>query len=262
MGMMARSSEADINVIALIGERGREVAEFIHNDLGPEGLKRSIVIVATSDEPALVRMRAAFIAQTMAEYFRDKGLNVMLMMDSLTRFAMASREIGLALGEPPTSKGYTPSIYSQLPKLLERAGIIQNGGSITGFYTILSEGDDILDPIADAVRAIVDGHIVLSRDLTKIGHYPPIDVLQSLSRVMKQVVSNDHYHEAQRLRRAVALYKDAEDFIRLGVYQKGQDVELDKVVERWPRIIQFLTQGASDSVSSTVTMKELSGLGV
>lgn len=242
MGMSARNTIADVNVIGLIGERGREVREFIERDLGPEGLKRSVVVVATSDAPALMRMRAAFVTTTIAEYFRDKGLNVLLMMDSLTRFAMASREVGLSLGEPPTVKGYTPSLFSTLPKLLERVGNANGEGSITGLYTVLTEGDDIQDPIADAVRAIVDGHIVLSRKLTAKGHYPPIDVLESISRLMTQVTSPEQQAAAQKIRHLLSLYNDMEDYIKIGVYSPGKNQELDMAVNCHEAINQFLKQ--------------------
>ncbi|MGE5806124.1 MAG: FliI/YscN family ATPase, partial [Ignavibacteria bacterium] len=215
LGMIARNTNADINVITLIGERGREVREFIEKDLGEEGLKRSVVIAATSDKSALIRMKGAFIGTTIAEYFRDQGMNVVLMMDSVTRFAMAQREIGLTVGEPPTTKGYTPSVFALLPKLLERAGSISNG-SITGFYTVLVDGDDMNEPIADAVRSILDGHIVLSRKLANSGQYPAVDPLQSLSRVMPDVVDNDHRKRAMAFNEILSVYKEAEDLINIG----------------------------------------------
>ncbi len=254
MGMMARNASADVNVIGLIGERGREVREFLENDLGEEGLKKSIVIVATSDQPALVRMRAAFVTTSIAEYFRDQGKKVLIMMDSLTRFAMASREVGLSMGEPPTSKGYTPSLFSILPKLLERVGTTDGDGSITGLYTVLTEGDDIQDPIADAVRAIVDGHIVLSRKLNSMGHYPPIDVLQSLSRVMKNVVSKDHNAVMTELRRSMALYAEMEDFIKIGVYTPGKNPELDDAIAKVKEIELFLRQDVSEATKMAETL--------
>lgn len=248
MGMAARNAKADVNVIGLIGERGREVREFLENDLGEEGLKRSVVVIATSDAPPLVRMRAAFVATSIAEFFRDQGLSVLLMMDSLTRFAMASREVGLSLGEPPTVKGYTPSIFSALPKLLERAGTTPGLGSITGLYTILTEGDDLQDPIADAVRSIVDGHIVLSRRLSTMGHYPPIDVLQSISRVMKNVVPPAFYEVMTRVRRAISLYEEMEDYIKMGVYAAGKNPELDQTVGLIEEIRRYLKQDVSEKM--------------
>ncbi|EKD41666.1 MAG: hypothetical protein ACD_73C00593G0004 [uncultured bacterium] len=254
LGMIARNASADINVIGLIGERGREVREFIERDLGEEGLKRSIIVVATSDAPALVRMRAAFVTMTIAEYFRDLGKNVLVMMDSLTRFAMATREVGLSLGEPPTSKGYTPSLFSILPKLLERAGTSDGVGSITGLYTVLTEADDIQDPIADAVRAIVDGHIVLSRKLNTLGHFPPIDILQSLSRVMSTVVKEDHKDMARKLRRCLALYFDSEDFIKIGIYQPGKNEELDTAVNKFKDLEVFLRQRVDEKAPFTETV--------
>ena len=215
LGMMARNTTADVNVIALIGERGREVKEFIERDLGPEGRKRSIVIAATSDQSPLVRIRGAFLATAIAEYFREKGKDVLLMMDSVTRFAMAQREIGLAVGEPPTTKGYPPSVFAYLPKLLERAGNSDSLGSLTGFYTVLVEGDDPLDPIGDAVRSIVDGHILLDREIAAQGHYPAVDVLRSKSRVMVDVASNTHQENAKKLIQTLSTYKEAEDLINI-----------------------------------------------
>lgn len=249
MGMIARNARADVNVIGLIGERGREVREFLENDLGAEGLKRSVVVVATSDAPPLVRMRAAFVATSIAEYFRDQGLSIMLMMDSLTRFAMASREVGLSLGEPPTVKGYTPSLFSTLPKILERAGTTEGNGSITGLYTILTEGDDLQDPIADTVRSIVDGHIVLSRKLATLGHYPPIDILQSISRVMKNVIPEEQFKAMSIVRRAISLYEEMEDYIKMGVYVSGKNTELDKAIANIKAIQHFLKQGVEEHTS-------------
>ncbi|MBX7148457.1 FliI/YscN family ATPase [bacterium] len=257
LGMMARNTKADINVIALIGERGREVKEFLTHDLGEAGLARSVVVVATSDTPALVRMRAAFLATTVAEYFRDKGLNVLLMMDSLTRFAMASREVGLSVGEPPTMKGYTPSLFATLPRLLERAGRCEGEGSITGLYTILTEGDDIQDPIADAVRAIVDGHIVLSRKLASMGHYPPIDVLGSISRVMSMVVGKEHKKYSLILRRLLALYIEMEDYIKIGVYVPGKNPELDVAVAKYEELKRFLIQPIEEKTSYEETIARM-----
>ena len=221
MGMIARSTNSDVNVIALIGERGREVREFIENVLGEEGLKKSVIIAVTSDQSPLLRMRGAFVATAIAEHFSNQGQDVMLMMDSLTRFAMAQREIGLNAGEPVTTKGYTPSVFGLLPKLLERAGHFNNGGSITGLYTVLVEGDDMDDPIADSVRSIVDGHIVLDRRLAQRGHFPAVDVLQSASRVMSNVINEEHSQLARAGRAAMALYRENEDLIRIGAYQGG-----------------------------------------
>lgn len=246
MGMMARNTSCDISVIALLGERAREVRDFIEEDLGPEGLKRSVVIVATSDTPPLIRMRCAFVATAIAEYFRDQGKKVLLLMDSITRFAMASREVGLSIGEPPTSRGYTPSTFTVMPKLLERAGTTDHNGSITGFYTVLTEGDDINDPIADNVRSIVDGHVVLSRKLANEGHYPAIDVLQSLSRVMKDVVTSEHIDSALRLRALLATYKEMEDYINIGAYTPGKNSDVDEAIKKIQHIKQFLVQKVSE----------------
>lgn len=246
LGMMARSSSADVNVIALIGERGREVREFIEKDLGEEGLKRSVVVVATSDQSPLVRMRGAFLATTLAEYFSQKKHDTLLMMDSVTRFAMAQREVGLNLGEPPASKGYTPSVFSLLPKLLERAGSFENKGSITGLYTVLVEGDDMDEPVTDAVRSIVDGHIVLSRKLAQKGHFPAIDVLQSASRVMRSVTDDQHQQDAQVLRECLATYKEAEDLINIGAYQQGSNPKIDIALQANEPLTHFLRQGFKD----------------
>lgn len=246
LGMLARNANADVNVIALIGERGREVREFIENDLGPEGLKKSVVVVVTSDHSPLIRMRGAFVATTIAEYFASLGKNVLLMMDSVTRFAMASREIGLSAGEPPASKGYTPSVFANLPKLLERAGSFEGEGSITGLYTVLVEGDDMNEPIADSVRSIVDGHIVLSRALAQKGHYPAVDVLQSASRVFKSVTSTEHQRLAQVLRETLAIYKEAEDLINIGAYKPGSNPRIDKAVKLIDPVNNFLKQAVTD----------------
>lgn len=227
MGMIARHTVADVIVIALIGERGREVREFIERNLGEEGLKKSVVVAATSDSPALVRIRGAHLATTIAEYFRDKGLDVVLIMDSITRFAMSLREVGLAAGEPPSAKGYTPSVFIQIPKLLERTGNLEKKGSITGIYTVLVEGDDMNEPIADSVRSIVDGHIILSRDLAHKGHYPAVDVLSSISRVMYDIVESDHLNMARKLVKVLATYRDAEDLINIGAYVDGTDPQID-----------------------------------
>jgi flagellum-specific ATP synthase len=245
LGMIARDTSADVNVIALVGERGREVGEFIDRELGPEGLQRSVVIVATSDQPALIRIKAAFMATAIAEHFRDKGLDVMLLMDSVTRLAMAQREVGLAIGEPPTTKGYTPSVFAMLPKLLERAG---NGktGSITGLYTVLVEGDDMNEPVADAVRSILDGHIVLSRRLASAGHYPAIDVLESVSRVMPMVTTEVHRLAAQRLLDLLATYRESEDLINIGAYVKGSNPRIDQAIGMINNIRAFLRQRADE----------------
>jgi len=248
LGQMARNTKADINVIALVGERGREVKEFIEHDLGPEGLKRSVVIVATSDESPLVRMRAAFVATTVAEYFANQGLDVLCMMDSVTRFAMAQREIGLNVGEPAATKGYPPSVFALLPKMLERMGSFQKG-SITGLYTVLVEGDDMDDPIGDAVRSIVDGHIVLTRKLAHRGHFPAIDVLQSTSRVMRSVVSDDHVKMSQKIRELLAIYQEAEDLINVGAYKQGNNPKIDLAVRLMDRINQYLRQDINDSTT-------------
>lgn len=242
LGMMAKRSAADINVIALIGERGREVREFIENELGPEGMARSVVVVSTSDDSALVRIRAALAATAIAEYFKDQGANVLLIMDSVTRFSMAQREIGLAAGEPPSSKGYTPSVFALLPKLLERAGKFADGGSITGFYTVLVEGDDMNEPIADAVRSILDGHIVLSRALAAQNHYPCIDVLNSASRLFSTVADKDHRTAAGKVRELLASYQKAEDLINIGAYQMGSNRTIDLAIARREEINQFLIQ--------------------
>ncbi|MCX7992092.1 MAG: type III secretion system ATPase SctN [Fimbriimonadales bacterium] len=241
MGMIARNTTAEVNVIALIGERGREVREFIEDSLGEEGLQRSVLVVATSDQPAIVRQKAAFTATAIAEYFRDQGRQVVLMMDSLTRLAMAQREIGLSAGEPPAARGYTPSVFALMPRLLERAGNNAKG-SITGIYTVLVDGDDLNDPIADTARAILDGHIVLSRTLTQQGHYPPIDVLASLSRVMPNIVSPEHQQAANRLRQLLAAYREAEDLIAIGAYQQGANPLVDIAIARMDAIRQFLCQ--------------------
>jgi flagellum-specific ATP synthase len=256
LGMIARYTSADINVIALIGERGREVREFIENDLGEEGLKRSIIIVSTSDQPALVRIRAAFAATAAAEYFRDRGYNVMLMMDSVTRFAMAQREVGLAAGEPPSSKGYTPSVFSLLPKLLERSGKFTKG-SITAFYTVLVEGDDMNDPIADSVRSILDGHIVLDRELASRGHYPCIDVLSSVSRLMAHLVDENIKKAAYEIRDLLATYKKSEDLINIGAYKRGSNPRIDTAIDRNEVINTFLKQRAEEPSQLSATHQQL-----
>ena len=246
LGMIARNAKADINVIALIGERGREVREFIENDLKKEGLERSILVVATSDQPPLIRMKGALLATSIAEYFRDKGKDVMLMMDSLTRFSMAQREVGLAVGEPPVTKGYTPSVFAVLPKLLERAGN-SDKGSITGLYTVLVDGDDMNEPIADAVRGILDGHIVLSRGIANKNHYPAIDILASVSRVMSAITTDEHKVAAKRLRDVLATYKEAEDLINIGVYSKGTNSKIDYAIDKIDAINSFLCQGMEEN---------------
>ncbi len=246
MGMIARQSKADLNVIALIGERGREVTEFIERDLGEEGLKRSVVIAVTSDESPVLRARGAYVATTIAEYFRDKGLNVLLMMDSVTRFGMALREIGLAAGEPPTTKGYTPSVFSQMPRLLERAGAKRNSGSITGLYTVLVEGNDFDDPIADHVRSVVDGHIVLSRDLATKNHYPAVDVLSSVSRLVHAICDSRDLEMNAQVRSILATYKNAEDLINIGGYRKGTNPEWDRAILLYPKVIEFLKQSVNE----------------
>ena len=260
MGMIARNTSADVTVIALIGERGREVREFIEKSLGDEGVKKSVVIVATSDSPALVRIRGAYLATTMAEYFRDKGLDVVLMMDSVTRFAMSLREIGLAAGEPPSAKGYTPSVFTQLPKLLERAGTIEKSGSITGIYNVLVEGEDMNDPIADSIRSTVDGHIVLSRNLSHRGHYPAVDILASISRVMKNIVTREHLDAAKRLIKILSTYKEAEDLINIGAYVDGSDPEIDFAKKMINKINSFLQQDIDQHVPFKESVDRLKAL--
>ncbi|MBM7608358.1 flagellar protein export ATPase FliI [Ureibacillus composti] len=259
LGMIARNTRADLNVIALIGERGREVREFIERDLGPEGLSRSIVVAATGDQPALMRIKGAFTATAIAEYFRDRGLNVMLMMDSVTRVAMAQREIGLATGEPPAQKGYTPSVFAILPKLLERTGTNLKG-SITAFYTVLVDGDDMNEPIADTVRGILDGHIVLDRTLANKGQYPAINVLKSVSRLMNHISSNEHVRAAERLRELYYTYSKSEDLINIGAYKRGTSKEIDESIQYEPLITSFLKQGFRDKVTLEDTVNELIAL--
>lgn len=256
LGMIARNTQADLNVIALIGERGREVREFIERDLGSEGLKRSIVVAATSDQPALMRIKGAFTATAIAEYFRNRGLNVMLMMDSVTRVAMAQREIGLATGEPPAQKGYTPSVFAILPKLLERTGTNENG-SITAFYTVLVDGDDMNEPIADTVRGILDGHIVLDRNLANKGQYPAINVLKSVSRLMNHVAEPEHKKAAERLRELYYTYDKSEDLINIGAYKRGTSKEIDEAIYYEPLITAYLKQGYLDKVTLIESMNEL-----
>ena len=245
LGMFARNTKADINVIALIGERGREVREFVERDLGVEGMKRSVVVVATSDKPALIRNKAAKTATAIAEYFRDQGKDVLLMMDSLTRFSMAQREIGLASGEPPVTRGYPPSVYSEMPKLLERAGMAEKG-SITGLYTVLVDGDDFNEPITDTARSILDGHIMLSRKLGHKNHYPAIDVLQSISRVMGQIATREHKQLAGKLKTVMATYNEAEDLINIGAYKPGSNKNIDFAVSKIDEVNEFLCQGVDE----------------
>ncbi len=248
IGMIARNTEAEVNVICLVGERGREVRDFIERDLGAEGLKRSVLVVSTSDQPSLVRLKAAYVATAIAEYFRDRGKKVMLMMDSITRFARALREVGLAVGEPPARQGYTPSVFSTLPRLLERSGN-SDKGSITAFYTILVAGDDMNEPIADETRAILDGHIVLSRALAARSHYPAIDVSESISRVMDSIVDDDHRVAAQQLREVVANYEKERDLILIGAYEEGSDPKVDYAIEKIDEVNEFLKQGVEDRVA-------------
>lgn len=259
LGMIARNTSADVNVIALVGERGREVRDFIERDLGDEGLSRSVVVVATSDQPALVRVKAALVAHAVAEYFRNEGLDVLLMMDSVTRFCFAQREVGLAVGEPPATKGYTPSVYAILPRLLERSGNSEHG-SITGLYTVLVEGDDMSDPVADQVRSILDGHIVLSRELAERGHYPAVDVLASISRVMIDIVPREQMNAASKLRETLAVYKDAQDLINIGAYADGSNPKIDYAKSMVDRINTFLKQDIDEKVSYDKTCGVLKGM--
>lgn len=260
LGMMAKYARADVNVIALIGERGREVREFIERDLGKEGLARSVIVVVTSDQSPLLRMRGAFVATTIAEYFCRQGKNVLLMMDSVTRFAMAMREIGLAVGEPPTTKGYTPSVFATLPRLLERAGRFQDQGSITGLYTVLVDGDDMTEPVADSVRSILDGHIVLSRDIAARNHYPAIDVLNSASRVMRDIVTPRHLELAGKARTVLSTYNDAEDLINIGAYAHGSNPQIDFAISKIEDINTFLQQRFDETTTLKQTKEELGNL--
>ncbi len=260
MGMIARNTDADVTVVALIGERGREVREFVERSLGLEGIKKSVVIVATSDTPALVRIRGAYLATSIAEYFRDRGMDVILIMDSITRFAMSLREVGLAAGEPPSAKGYTPSVFTKIPKLVERAGNLDGGGSITGIYNVLVEGDDMTEPVTDAVRSTVDGHIVLSRQLAQRAHYPAVDVLASVSRVMKDIVDTEHYESAKRLIKVLATYREAEDLINIGAYVEGSDPEIDYAKKMIGRINSFLQQGIQEKITLKDSIKRLKAL--
>lgn len=259
LGMIARYCEADVIVIGLIGERGREVLEFIEGDLGPEGYKKSVVVCATSDQPPLVRLKGAFVATAIAEYFRDQGKKVVLMMDSVTRFAMAQREIGLATGEPPTTKGYTPSVFAMLPKLLERSGMSEKG-SITAFYTVLVEGDDMNEPIADAVRGILDGHIVLSRKIAAENHFPAIDIQNSVSRVMKEIVEEDHYILSGKVKENLAVYEESKDLINVGAYKAGSNPILDNAVRLNGPIKDFLKQGIDERYSQDETIEILESI--
>ncbi|MFA5839375.1 MAG: flagellar protein export ATPase FliI [Candidatus Margulisiibacteriota bacterium] len=259
MGMIARNAEADVNVIALVGERGREVRDFLEESLGEEGLKKSVVVVATSDQPPLIRLKAAFVATAISEYFRNQGNKVILMMDSVTRFAMAQREIGLASGEPPTTKGYTPSVFALLPRLMERSGT-SVVGTITAFYTILVEGDDFNEPIADHARSILDGHIVLSRALAARNHYPAIDVPHSVSRLMSNLASQDQKNAAGKLREVLARYDEAEDLINIGAYVKGSNPKIDFAISKIEQVNGFLRQGTFEKVGFEDTVNRLIGI--
>ena len=261
LGMMAKNTSADLNVIALIGERGREVKEFIEEILGPEGMKRSIVIAATSEQPSLVKIKAAFVATTIAEYFGDKGMNVLFMLDSITRIAMAQREVGLAIGEPPATRGYTPSVFALMPKLMERAGT-NEFGTITGLYTVLVEGDDFNEPISDTSRSILDGHIVLSRSLAHKNHYPAVDVLQSLSRVMNDITTPEHKNAAGLLRNLLAIHAKNEDLINIGAYVTGSDPMCDKAIALMDNINDFLTQTTKEKIDYQETISKIIELGI
>lgn len=257
MGMVARNTDAAVNVIALVGERGRELKDFIINSLGEEGLKRSVVVAATSDEPPLLKIISSFTATAIAEYFSNQGMDVMLMMDSITRLAMAQREVGLSAGEPPSTKGYTPSVFTMMPKLLERAGNFVNKGSITGIYTILVEGDDVTEPISDHARSILDGHIVLSRDIAHRNHFPAIDVLGSLSRLMKEIANKEHSAAGGKLRELLAVYTEAEDLINIGAYVKGSNPKIDEAIARIDRLNGFLKQDVNQKVTFPETLTQL-----
>ncbi|MBF0224204.1 MAG: FliI/YscN family ATPase [Desulfobacterales bacterium] len=260
MGMMTKHTSADITVIGLVGERGREVNDFIQENLGKEGLKRSVVVAATSDSPPLVRMRGAYLATSIAEYFRDQGKDVLLIIDSITRFAMSSRDVGLAAGEPPTSRGYTPSFFAQIPVLLERAGNVKGKGSITGIYTVLVEGDDLNDPVGDTVRSIVDGHIVLSRKLANKGHYPAIEVLESVSRVMRDVSTMEHLKIREKAIDVLATYREAEDMIAIGAYTKGSDPKIDYARKIIPELNKFLRQEIHKKITYDLALKQFKAL--
>jgi len=259
LGMIARNCEADVNVIALVGERGREVKEFMEHDLGEEGLRKSVIVCATSEQPAMVRIKAALTATAIAEYFRDRGLSVLLMMDSVTRFAMAQREVGLAVGEPPSTKGYTPSVFALLPRLMERAGNSAKG-AITALYTVLVEGDDTNEPIADAARSILDGHVVLNRRLTSRGHYPPIDVLQSLSRTMPFVTDQEQIEQARDIRELLAAYSDIEDLVSIGAYKEGTKPMADRAIRLWQPINNLLRQDKADGTAMDTTRERMRDL--
>ncbi|MGA1824754.1 MAG: FliI/YscN family ATPase [bacterium] len=252
LGMITRNTKADVNVIALIGERGREVMEFIEKELSEDALKKSVVVAVTSDHSPLLKLRGAFIATSIAEFFRDQGKDVLLMMDSLTRFAMAQREIGLAAGEPPTSKGYTPSVFNLLARLLERTGTSQNSGSITGLYTVLVEGDDLTEPVSDTTRSILDGHIILSRELADKNLYPAIDILASVSRVMNDIIDDDHKEVSRKIKHTIASYRKIEDMLNIGVYQKGTDPKIDKTIQLFEMINNFIYQ----DITEKTTLKE------
>jgi flagellar protein export ATPase FliI len=259
MGMLARNCEADINVLCLVGERGRELRDFLEKDLGAEGLSRSVVVVSTSDQPSLVRAKAAYVATAIAEYFRDQGKKVILMMDSVTRFARALREIGLAIGEPPARQGFTPSVFSTLPKLLERSGNSATG-SITAFYTVLVEGDDMTEPVADEVRSILDGHIILSRGLASRGHYPAVDISESVSRVMSSIVDEEHEMAARKLREVVANYEKERDLILIGAYESGSDPKVDYAIEKIEEVNEFLKQHTHDKINFPDSVNQLKGM--
>lgn len=257
LGMMGRDTQSDVNVIALIGERGREVREFIEQDLGEEGLARSVIVVATSDQSPVLRMRGVFAATSIAEYFADRGMDVLLMMDSITRYAMAVREIGLAVGEPPTTKGYPPSVFAKMPKFLERAGNFKDSGSITGLYTVLVEGDDMNEPIADSVRSIVDGHIVLSRKLAAKNQYPPVDVLQSSSRLMREIVSEEHLALSSSIKDILATYEESEDLINIGAYTRGSNSKIDHALDHIEPVNAFLRQHKNTRVTLPETKQQM-----
>ncbi|MDP2872512.1 MAG: FliI/YscN family ATPase [Bacillota bacterium] len=259
LGMVARNTAADVSVIALVGERGREVREFLDRDLGPAGLARSVVVVATSDQPALVRIQAAYTATTIAEFFRDRGADVVLLMDSITRFAMALREVGLAIGEPPATRGYTPSVFATLPKLLERAGRAA-AGSVTGFYTVLIDGDDLTEPVTDAMRGLLDGHVLLSRELAARGQYPAVDILGSVSRLMPAITDRQQQASAARLRAMLAVYRDAQDLISVGAYRPGSNPEIDAARGAVPQILAFLRQDVEEAADFAATRERLLAL--
>jgi flagellum-specific ATP synthase len=259
LGMIARNTAADVTVIGLIGERGREVREFLENDLGSKGIKRSVVVVATSDQPALIRLKSALLVTAIAEYFRDRGKDVMLMMDSLTRFAMAQREVGLAIGEPPVTRGFTPSVFAILPKLLERTGTSAKG-SITSLYAVLVDGDDMNEPITDTVRGILDGHIVLTRELANKNHFPAIDVLMSISRLMPLLADNRHNECARMVRNVMATYKEVEDMISIGAYSRGTNPKVDDAIDRIDAINQYLKQGIDENAEFAETIERLGRL--